>query len=156
MRAPARVLAAAGVAAVLAGCSGGGDLTGPQIADNVSISVTVPGGCVAATCAAPDPGVRSVLGLIQIRNSGTADAFLVACGAGVRISEAVFKDGQWLAVGPAVECAFPSTPIRLAAGQTLQLNGYFEPGWRRLGIGVATDSTLSDESASLSTPFRIF
>lgn len=153
----ARPMVAALVAAVVCGCTSDGGLpTEPQVADGVSVRVTVPGRCILSTCT-PESDGRNTLGLIEITNSGTADAFLRACGSTIALGEEVLLNGMWTVVGPAVACAAPSTPIRIAAGQTLQFNDFFAPGWRRMGVGVGTSATISvDDAAALSNVFHVF
>jgi hypothetical protein len=150
-----RFAATAAALAALAGCADAGVATGPETAHEVSVAVTVPGLCIVASCTAPVGGPNA-LGLIEITNSGSADAFLVACGSTVAIGEQVFRNGTWAIVGPAVLCALPSTPIRLAAGQTMRFNDYFAPGTRRVGVGVTADGTLATQESAVSGSFRVF
>jgi len=151
-----RSMAGALVAALVCGCaSDGGPLTAPQSADGVTLTVTVPGRCILSSCT-PEPDGRNTLGLIEITNSGTADAFLQACGSSVALGEAVLLNGTWTLVGGAAACAAPSTPIRIAAGQTLQFNEFFATGWRRMGVGVGTSATTSvDDAAAVSNVFHV-
>jgi hypothetical protein len=142
------------VALVCACSSDGSQLTAPQAAHDVSIRVTAPGRCIFATCT-PEPDGGTTLGLIEITNSGTADAFLQACGSGVALGQSVLLNGQWTFVGPAVSCAAPSTPIRIAAGQTLQYNEFFAPGWRRMGVDVSVNGSTLGDSAAVSNIFHI-
>lgn len=150
-----RVLLAVALLTGATACSDNLVVTAPESAHQVSIAATVPGTCLAAPCTAPAGGPNA-LGLVKITNSGSSDVFLVACGSGLRLGEEVLVDGKWSVQGPAVLCALPSTPIRLAAGAVLQMNQYFAPGTRRVSVGVTTDGTFATEQSALSGSFRIF
>jgi hypothetical protein len=127
---------------------------GGNAAHDVSVSVEIPGICIAGGC---DPVGAEVLtlALIRIRNAGTSTAFLHACGLGVALQEQQLIDGSWINVGPAVACVIPSTPIQLAAGESLRFNRFYASGTRRLTLGVAGNLSLSDEALATSAAFVV-
>ena len=141
------------VIAALAACS---EISAPTPAvpvHDVLITATVPGRCIVGGC---DPiTTATTLGLIQILNTGTATAFLQACGTYVALSEQQLVNGHWVNVGPAVTCPFTPGPIALAAGDSIQLNSWFAAGTRRVSVGVASRSDMGDEALDSSASFDI-
>lgn len=141
------------LAMTIAAC-GGSDLTSPTPAHEVVLTMAAPGPCVSGRC---DPGGNDdVLALIQIVNHGTATAYLQACGASIALDTQQFINGAWEFIGTGVACAFPSTPIALAAGDTLQTNGSFGPGRWRVTLGVAGAADMSDEALATSGTVIVF
>lgn len=135
--------------AALAAACGSDAATAPQAAASVEMKLAVPGKCIAGGCDPASPSATA-LGLLTVTNTGSTDAFLRACGDGPAISEQVFNGSTWVNVGPAVECAFPSTPIRIAAGQTLEFNWWFAAGTRRLVEAAGEKADLSDAAIAAS------
>lgn len=145
------------LAAVFAVAACSNDITGPTaavVADDVVITATVPGSCRPGV--ACDPISPSyTLGLITVRNNGTAAAYLRTCGSTVRLTEQQLVNGQWQAVGPAITCAVGPVSIALAAGDSIQSNWWFAPGTRRLALGVAPTADLSGEALAASASFVV-
>jgi hypothetical protein len=142
--------------ALIVGCAGSNDtgiLDAVPVHD-VAITVDVPGVCILGGC---DPVSAEVhtLTLIRIRNLGPATAFLHACGTQPAFVEQQLVRGAWENVGPAASCAFPSTPIPVAAGDSLRFNAFYASGTRRIGIGIADNPSLSGEEFGASPAFVI-
>jgi hypothetical protein len=126
---------------------------GANPVDGVVINVQAPGQCLVGGCDPPNIGLT--LALISVVNTGSATAYLRACGQYVAINEQQFTGGEWVFVGPAITCPVTPGPIVLAAGDSLRVNQYFAPGTRRIVIGVAASSSLSDEAPDNSAPFVV-
>lgn len=153
MRDACRFLLLAALAAVACGKA----VTGPGavIVDDVVITATVPGPCRNGLACDPIGGDYTTLGLITVRNNGTAAAYLQACGSTVALSEQQLVDGQWQFVGPAILCAQGPVSIALAAGDSIQSNWWFAPGTRRLTLGVASAPDLTGEALDASASFVV-
>jgi hypothetical protein len=143
------------IAVFAAAC--GKDATGPNavVVDNVVIAATVPGNCRAGLSCDPIGAPYTTLGLITVRNNGSATAYLQACGSTVALTEQQFVDGQWQNAGPAITCAQGPVSIALAAGDSTQTNWWFAPGTRRLTLGVAPAADLSGEALDASASFVV-
>jgi hypothetical protein len=137
----------------IAACRGS-ELISPIPAHSVVLTMAAPGPCVSGTC---DPGGNNdVLALIRIVNHGTATAYLQACGARIALETQQFVNGAWVSAGLGVACAFPSTPIALAPGDTIQTNENLTPGRWRVTLGVASGADLSDEALATSGAVIVF
>jgi hypothetical protein len=143
--------------AVFAAAACGKDVTGPSavVVDDVVITATVPGNCRDGLACDPIGAPYTTLGLITVRNNGTAAAYLRACGSTAALTEQQLVDGQWQAVGPAVLCAQGPVSIALAAGDSIQTNWWFAPGTRRLALGVAPAADLTGEALDASASFVV-
>ena len=133
------------------------DVTGPSSAigaDGMTISVDFNGGYIVGGCDPPGGG-RTHLTLVTITNTGTATAYLTACGTYAAVGEQQFIDGQWTYVGPAISCPVTPGPIVLAAGASLRSNWWFATGRRRLVVGVGSDAALSDATLDASAGFDV-
>src|SRR5215510_292502 len=119
----------------------------------VLITVDVHGRCIVGGC--DPPGANLSLTLVRILTTGTAPAFLQACGTFPAFGEQQLVNGVWVNVGPALACVFTPGPITLAAGDSVQVNWWFAPGTRRLELAVAGKSDLSDEAVDRSASFEI-
>lgn len=128
---------------------------GPVIVDNVVITATVPGTCRDGLACDPIGAPYTTLGLITVRNDGTATAYLRACGSTVALSEQQLINGEWQFVGPAILCAQGPPSIALAAGDSIQSNWWFAPGTRRLTLGVAPAADLTGEALDASPSFVV-
>ena len=145
------------MAVLLGAVACGSDVTAPVAANpvhGVLITTTIPGTCIVGGCDPFDPDAHT-LGLIRIVNQGTTPAFLRACGPSPKLVEQQLVNGEWVNVGPAVDCVFPSNPIQLAPGDSLRFNQFFANGTRRIGIGVAGNEALSDEAFDTSASFDV-
>ena len=142
-------------ALVLAACAR--DITAPggavQVHD-VLIAVAMPGRCLVGGCDPPSAD-RTHLGLISVLNTGSATAYLQACGTQASLAEQQFVDGAWAFVGPAITCPNTPGPIALAAGDSIQVNWFFASGVRRIVLGVGGQVTISDEALSASAPVDV-
>jgi hypothetical protein len=140
--------------ALAAACSSGIVEPGGTTGHDVSIAVDVPGVCIVGGC---DPVSAEVhtLALIRIQNLGATTAFLRACGTQPALEEQQFVGGSWVSVGPAISCPLPSTPIPLAAGDSLRLNAFYAKGTRRVVMSVGGNASLSDEVLATSGAFVI-
>ena len=126
----------------------------PTRAHDVLVTLTVPGPCVSGLC---DPaGNNSVLGLISVVNHGTAIAYLPTCGTVLDFGTQQFESGQWVNVGPADACVFPSTPVALARGDSMRTNGQFTAGRWRLLISVSTTAAMGDPVEAISNGVTVF
>lgn len=146
------------LAAVFAVAACSKDITGPTaavVADDVVITATVPGSCMNGLACDPFSPSYTTLGLITVRNNGTAAAYLRTCGSTVSMTEQQLVNGQWQAVGPAVLCAQGPVSIALAAGDSIQSNWWFGPGTWRLAIGVAPAADLTGEALDASASFVV-
>ncbi|MFI5231338.1 MAG: hypothetical protein ACHQSE_02380 [Gemmatimonadales bacterium] len=143
--------------AVLAAAACSKDVTGPSaiVVDDVVITAKVPGNCRDGLACDPISAAYTTLGLITIHNNGGAPAYLRACGSTVAMTEQQLVDGQWKAVGPALDCAQGPPSIALAAGDSIQTNWWFAPGIRRLTVGVAATADLSGEALDASASFVV-
>lgn len=143
--------------AIIVGTSCAKDVTGPKatVVDNVVIAATVPGNCRAGLACDPIGAPYTTLGLITVHNTGTATAYLQACGSNTALTEQQLVDGQWQSVGPAISCAQGPVSIALAAGDSTQTNWWFAPGTRRLVLGVAPTADLTGEALAASASFVV-
>ncbi|HEV8497278.1 MAG TPA: hypothetical protein VGQ56_10470 [Gemmatimonadaceae bacterium] len=142
--------------AFIVGC-GGSSTTGnldAVPAHDVAITVDVPGVCIVGGCDPVSAAVHT-LGLIRVRNVGTTTAFVHACGPRPAFVDQQLVGGAWVNVGPAASCTFPSTPIPVAAGDSLRFNAFYASGTRRVGVGVADNASLSGEEFAASAAFVI-
>ena len=96
-------------------------VVGPIDAHDVSIVVRVPGRCIVGGCD-PVNAEAHTLVLTQIRNLGTATAFLHACGTYVALGEQQLVGGRWVNVGPAPSCVPPphqsNSPLATVSSST--------------------------------------
>jgi hypothetical protein len=145
------------IVALLAGAACGKDVTAPGgiVVDNVVIDAAVPGKCRDGLACDPIGAPYTTLGLITVRNNGTAAAYLQACGSAIALAEQQLVNGQWQNVGPAITCAQGPVSIALAVGDSVQTNWWFAPGTRRLALGVASAADLSGESLAASASFVV-
>jgi hypothetical protein len=137
----------------LAACT---DSTAPTSANpvhGVLITVDAHGRCIVGGCDPPGTGLS--LTLVRVLNTGTAPAFLQACGTYPALGEQQLVNGVWVNVGPAISCDFTPGPITLVAGDSVQVNWWFARGTRRLNLAVAGKSDLSDEALDTSAAFNI-
>ena len=137
----------------LAACTNDMAPTSANPVHAVLITVDVHGRCLVGGC--DPPGGDVSLTLVRILNTGTATAFLQACGNRPALGEQQLVNGVWVNVGPAAACVFTPGPIALAAGDSIQVNWWFESGTRRLVLGVAGKSDMSDEELDSSASFQI-
>lgn len=139
----------------LAAC--GRELTAPQgpvTAHDVTITVAMPGHCIVGGCDPPS-SIANNLGLVTVRNAGTATAYVQACGTYSALREEQLLSGQWVMVGPAVMCPMTPGPIVLAAGDSILTNWFFAAGRRRIVVGVAGRLDMSDEALAASSAFDV-
>ena len=137
----------------LAACTNDMAPTSANPVHSVLITVDTHGRCLVGGC--DPPGANLSLTLVRILNTGTAPAFLSACGTFPALGEQQLVNGVWVNVGPALACVFTPGPIALAAGDSVQVNWWFASGTRRLVLGVAGKSDLSDEDLDTSASFTI-
>lgn len=118
----------------------------------MTITVELNGPCLF-TCDPPGGGLTRAL--VTVRNTGTATAYLQACGTYAAMKEQLLVDGQWTFTGPAIACPVTPGPIVLAAGDSLRSNWFFATGRRRLVLGVASAQDLSDTELAASAAFDV-
>jgi hypothetical protein len=123
-------------------------------ANGLLLAVSVPGRCLAGGCDPVDAEFDH-LGLVTLRNSGTAKAFVRLCGTQPAIGTQQWINGEWTNVGPAVSCVFGPRSMVIAPHDSLQLNSFFAIGIWRLTVGVAADTALVTEGLSTSAPVVI-
>lgn len=139
------------LSAALVACN---DTTAPmaaQPADDVLMTVEVPGRCLVGGCDPVGPD-RTTLALVTITNTGASTAYLRTCGGVADLMEQQLQGGKWVASSTLVpQCALPPTPsIALAAGQSVQVNWFFEFVTSRLLLDVGTTADLSDAQTDAS------
>lgn len=151
-----RLLIGIGVTAVVfGGCAR--NVTAPTqaiLAHGVLIRVAVPGPCLVGGCDPLADG-RTHLGLVSVVNTGSATAYLSACGTQAALTEQQYVDGAWVFVGPAYTCPNTPGPIALSPGDSLRVNWFFATGLRRIVLGAAGAIDLSDEVLGASAPFSV-
>jgi hypothetical protein len=141
------------LATFAAACSS--DIVAPvsaTTAHGVIVSMSVPGQCLFGGC---DPAISPpfVLGLGTILNTGSSTVYLHACNTALALREQELVNGTWIDVYPASTCAIGPPSIALAPKDSVQFNSYFHAGTRRMVIGVATVSALTDEIVASSASF---
>jgi hypothetical protein len=127
----------------------------PVIVDDVAITATVPGNCRAGASCDPLIAPYTTVGLVTVRNNGTATAYLRACGSSAELTEQQLVDGQWQDVRPGITCPVAPASVSLAAGDSIQTNWWFAPGTRRLTLGIARASDMSGETTAASESFVV-